>query len=174
MNRNNALWICVLIAPMLLGACSTRPSQPDNRMISEAGTSKQVRLGRTVRNPLELIAKDFVNALTQITPSGSTIGITANRSGFDNALQKQLKLRGFQTIYVDAENHNNRIITAAESSDDEVTIIVRLDQVALKRSYEIRQNFVRPVSSLYVRGHDVNRIVLDDRIFVAEFGRRGL
>lgn len=171
MNRTNAFGVCALIASVLLSACSTRSPQPENRIITEPGAAQQVRLGRSVRDPLELIAKDFVNALTQITPAGSTIGITANRSGFDKAMQKQLRLRGFQTIYVDADSRDNRIITAAETNANEVTIIVRLDQVALKRSYEIRQNFVRPVSSLYVRGHDVSRIVLDDRIFVAEFGR---
>jgi len=140
-------------------------------------TVRKVKLGKEVSRPLDLIAADMVNALTQIPQigaSGAVIGIEKTRSGFDSAVANQLALRGYLTGQPQQTGVANRILTSAITDDsniNEVTLILAIDEIALKRTYEINGNFVRPTSGLFVRGYSPDQIRLDDRIFVANFTR---
>jgi len=174
----NITVLSTFVILLLLQGCTTVQYSPNNEQTQNLQTNddpRRVKLGKNVKQPIELIAEDMVNALSQIpqlTTNGESIGVLTNRSGFDTAISNQLKSRGFTTINVNQETGDNRIITStvpSQAGGNEVTLVLTINQYALRRTYEINRNFVRPMSSLYVRGYSASRIRLDDRIFVAGY-----
>lgn len=136
---------------------------------------KTVPLGKTTNNPLGLIAQDFLQALLQVPGIASVknqIGTRTMKSGFELAVVSGLQGQGYRLVTIDQTNNKNVIKTKTITNPqkkDEVTFILELNHLALKRTYEVRPNYVRPVSGLFVKGVSPNSITLDDRIFVQNF-----
>ena len=55
---------------------------------------------------------------------------------------------------------------ANSESAHSYTFVLAINRIAMKRSYRLRDNYVEPISSLYVRGADPTTIALNDRIFL--------
>lgn len=172
---------CAVVSFALLQACSTTSSinSPANRPQPVAATPaeniKTVALGRKTTSPLTLIAEDFLQAVSQIpavSANTTIIGSRTMKSGFDAALLRGLKRRGY-TIVEASQSRNSHLLTTTTKPDNanrnEVTFTLNLKQVALKRTYILDKGFVRPTSSLFVRGAQINSIRLDDRLFVESF-----
>ncbi len=163
---------------LLLQACASNNVDnkvPDAENI-EAGEILRVKLGRKVDQPLMLIATDLVGALSQISQFDTetiTIDMPVAMSYFGRAVRKALKSKGYDVREVRTNAAGNLLLTSVErktsaETDDIFTYVIKVNDVALKRSYSIQNRVVVPVSSLYVRGASPRSIVLDDRIFVSE------
>lgn len=181
---NLKITAAVTLFLVLQGCTTVSPGGPSANLTQTGAndpttSARKVMLGKNVRQPIQLIAEDLVNALTQIPQLGTagvTIGIQKSRSGFDAAVADQLALRGYQTSQIQQQGSANSIVTSTlqtnSNNRNEVTLVIAINDIAIKRTYEIKGSFVRPVSALFVRGYSPAQIRLDDRIFVANFGRR--
>jgi len=163
--------------PTVISPPSTTPQrQPvPQRQVQQQPQPKTVLLGKSTNNPLGLVAQDFLHALLQapgISSVRSQIGTRSMRSGFESALVNGLKGQGFSFVQTSKANSRNVLKTKTipnPSKKQEVTFTLELNHLAFKRTYEIRPNYVRPVSGLFVKGVSAQAIKLDDRIFVQNF-----
>jgi len=127
-------------------------------------------------SPSQLIATDFVNALSQLHETqASTTTIELNRANradrFTQAMGEALQKAGYGTRWVDRGFSAmlfdyRRIEEASAASTRRDTFELAVGAVELRRSYitDSRQR-VRPVSALFVRGADARGIVLNDELF---------
>lgn len=131
-----------------------------------------VRLGKYTGNPLGLVAQDFLQALLQVPGFSSVnnrIGTRPIKSGFERAVVSKLQGHGYRFVTTDQQNGRNMIKTRTirnPENKDEVTFILELYHLAIKRTYVLKPNYVRPISGLFVKGVSHLAIELDDRIFV--------
>ena len=168
--------IPTLMISVFLSACAQQgrvsPASNDPVLIKKE-TVRQVRLGRAVDKPLTLIAEDMVSALSQVgqvRASGLVVRMPDAKSRFDLAVERTLIKKGFTIKNARNNAGGNLLRTAVNrgSNSNEYTHVIALDQLGLKRSYVIDGKLVAPTSSLFVRGVSPAKIVLDDRVFVAE------
>lgn len=138
---------------------------------------ERIKLGKPTIRPLLLIAEDFLRALAQVpelSAESTAIRSKSVKSGFETALIQGLQKRGYKIVNeVQAQDSSSIQTTtvANPSNATEFTFTFELKHLALKRSYIIDGNYVRPASSLFVRGVSPDSIRLDDRLFVERFYR---
>lgn len=167
---------------IVLQACATtgNPDRPSQTGATASLTAKQsetslqkVRLGKKTDSPMALIAEDFLQAISQVpgvTPSNMTITVDPSRNGFQTAITRGFQKRGFKVVSAQTGQSQLRTITSVNRSNTyEITFTVQLNKLAMKRTYMVAKNFVRPTSSLFVRGVAPGAIRLDDRVFVESF-----
>ncbi len=179
----NFYYKAALISTVIaLQACTTtgdfnRPSQPGTTPTQSAELSgksiQKIRLGKKTNAPMALIAEDFLQALSQVpglTPANTTISVSPSRNGFQAAITRGFQKRGFRVVSAQTGHSQLRTITSVNRSNTyEITFTVQLNELAMKRTYMVAKNFVRPTSSLFVRGVAPGSISLDDRVFVESF-----
>lgn len=170
--------LSVVVVLLLLQACATNGYKEPRAKVIEpviSETVQKVQFGRTVNQPLLLIAVDFVRALSQVpelNAKKTTIEVLRDISDFDIAVKKALVAKGYKIRVVQKLSGNNSLLTSVirntSSADNSVfTHVVGVDRIVLKRSYSIRNREVSPTSSLFVRGVNASSIQLDDRMFVS-------
>lgn len=162
-------YVVTLLTTIILQGCAVSEPRP---IVIEPGGQSKVRLGRFVGQPLKLIAGDLVGAIVQTPQLGHGPGVIqlADETKFDRAVKDAFLQNGFRVINVNSAVDVNTIVTgmsmATNQSGDTQTHLLTMGKVALKRSYFVVKNKVTPITSLFVRGVDINRIQLDDRIFM--------
>ncbi|MFK7992692.1 MAG: hypothetical protein AB8B87_01050 [Granulosicoccus sp.] len=127
-------------------------------------------------SPLDLIAQDFVSALSQLEslpPAGTTVDLQrSDRSdGFTLAMLRALQKAGYGVRWVENEGSASlfqyrQVAQAAAAAAQRDTYELAVGFVEMRRDYVTDGGVrVRPVTPLYVRGTDASGIVLNDAIF---------
>lgn len=170
----------VILGGIVLQACTLKSSSDNIELSKNVNTSsdskpnsiRRVELGKVVEEPIELIAKDLVNALSQalsvISPQKSAIKLLRRESLLDDAIKEALENKGYK-VEVVRTGLDPTALSASVVPDNKLDVqthVVRLGNIFLRRSYAVQNNKVTPMSSLFIRGVDSRSIQLDDRIFL--------
>lgn len=126
--------------------------------------------------PQTLIARDFVNALSQLgslQPTATTVAVLTsdNQDDFTLAMRDALEQAGYGTRWV-TEESTETLFQYRKDQEQAAGGVYRdiyelaVGSVEMRRGYASdSQQRVRPVTPLYVRGADSSSIVLNDALF---------
>lgn len=165
--------------------CSSRPERISTNTGSNVylanptqSVSQTAVLGRSVNDPFQLIATDFVSALIQIPgygPTQSTFEVSGQKSKFAASVANAMVDLGYKVKRIPSRKTGKHVVSSTiipsdspRKLKDNYTFIVVVGRVALKRNYTVRSQFVEPTSSLYVRGADPSKISLSDERFIEQ------
>ena len=168
-DRKRHRFVAIVVAVVVLAALGGCAS------ISDKFASKQ----KPERDNLQLVAVDFVNAISQIKtlhPSSGTLRFHDSTSS--NALHRKLQLAmqdaGYQTETVadpDAINLVSHRVSQNITAESGATYTyeVSVGNVSFRRAYAVAESgSISPATDMYVKGGDASTIKLDDSIFTVD------
>lgn len=132
-------------------------------------------LGVETSNPHRLVAVDLVSALTQaadqvvsewvVTVRGDSLAAEAVRKLLGGYL-------GATLLHPREMTKTSEVLVSyslASSYDinDAYVVSLQMGEIGVKRAYLIKEDFIAPISSLYVRGAPLSAVELNDLIFIS-------
>ena len=124
-----------------------------------------------IDEPLVFIANDLVQALSFIggmEPNRTTISSPASASEFDTMVKNSMLQQGYQ--FSDRRVRGSQQLTTSflevdkNSQLSELTAIMALNSVLIRRTYLITNDIVEPSTSYIIRGIDPELVDINDQI----------
>jgi hypothetical protein len=117
-----------------------------------------------------IIANDFVNAMRQIPsliPASTTVQVlrTQTDDGLIQAFKETLESAGYGVRWVAGPSANNLLQYRSEEirAAGQIQLDIAVGTIELRRTYNgLKDNLVKPVTPLYVKGADATQVVLED------------
>ena len=122
-----------------------------------------------------LIAEDLVSALSHLehVKTGSfVVRMPDARTRFDLAVERSLIRNGFTIKNLNYSAGGSLLTTVMDRKigSNEYTLLLMLDQLALKRSYVIDEQHVEPITSLFVNGVSSVASGINEGVYLRENG----
>ncbi len=168
LRRTDAL--VVILSTLMMGCAKQLPELPIDIKPAPASAAKLTSNGvityeemesSNVRNfPLDLIANDLVKALSlvpQINPRFTSVHAPTSASEFDKLIKDSMLQQGYSFEGRRFGSNNQQLSTSfmeteTEFEHSELTAIMALNSVLIKRTYLIQKNTVEPKGSYSIRG----------------------
>ena len=110
--------------------------------------------------PLEFVAKDLVKALSFISgmsPELTSIVTASSGSEFNNLVKESMLQQGYRFDNKRLQSGSRQLTTSyleinRELQPSELTAIMAINSVLIKRTYEIQNDSIEPKSAYFIRG----------------------
>ena len=180
--RTTGIMILAAGSTLLMACAKDLPELPVE--ISTPASASQLRDGTVtlastdgqtqVSQPLEIIAKDLVSALSYISgmdPRLATIRTPAAGSDFDELVKTSMQENGYtfddRFDRASSEQLNTAyLITDRGNNISELTGIISINSVFVKRTYSVSNGTIEPKTSYMIRGISPQLVQAADNIRV--------